>query len=67
MVVYELSCIMALVGTVTIASSLMGGSGSSHEHVEDGCKATCVKLKDEGCSELNTCISLGLKLTSKMK
>jgi len=29
---------------VTIASSLMGGCGLSHEHVEDGCKSTCVKL-----------------------
>ena len=27
--------------TVTIASSLMGGFGLSHERVEDGCKNTC--------------------------
>ena len=29
---------------VTIASSLMGGCGLSHERVEDGCKSTCVKF-----------------------
>ena len=29
---------------VTIASSLMGGCGLSHEHVEDGCKSTCVEF-----------------------
>ena len=32
------------VGAMTIASSLMGGCGLSHEHVEDGCKSTCVKF-----------------------
>ena len=32
--------------TVTIASSLMGGCGLSHEHVEYGCKSTCVKFRD---------------------
>ena len=26
---------------MTIASSIMGGCGLSHEHVEDGCKSTC--------------------------
>jgi len=29
---------------VTVASSLMGRCGLSHEHVEDGCKGACVKL-----------------------
>ena len=29
---------------VTIASSLMGGCGLSHERVEDGCKSTCVEF-----------------------
>jgi len=29
---------------MTIASSLMGGCGLGHEHVEDGCKSTCVKF-----------------------
>jgi len=29
---------------VTSASSLMGGCGLSHEHVEDGCKSTCVEF-----------------------
>jgi len=29
---------------VTIASSLIGGCGLSHKHVEDGCKSTCVKF-----------------------
>ena len=29
---------------VTIASSLMGGCGLSHKHVEDGCKSTCVEF-----------------------
>ena len=29
---------------VTIASSLMGGCGLSHKHVEDGYKSTCVKF-----------------------
>ena len=29
---------------VTIASSLMGGRGLSHEREENGCKSTCVKL-----------------------
>jgi len=29
---------------VTIASSLMGGCGLSHEHVEDGCNSTYVKF-----------------------
>ena len=29
---------------MTIASSLMGGCGLSHERVEDGYKSTCVKL-----------------------
>jgi len=29
---------------VTIASSLMGGCGFSHKHVEDGCKSTCVEF-----------------------
>ena len=29
------------VSAVTIASSLMGGCGLSHECVEDGCKSTC--------------------------
>jgi len=29
---------------MTIASSLMGGCGLSHEHVEDGCKSTCVEF-----------------------
>jgi len=28
---------------VTIASSLIGGYGVSHKHVEDGCKSTCVE------------------------
>ena len=27
-----------------IASSLMGGCGLNHEHVEDGCKSTCVEF-----------------------
>ena len=31
-------------GVVTITSSLMGGCGLSHEHVEDGCKSTCVEF-----------------------
>jgi len=30
---------------VTIASSLMGGCGLSHEYVEDGCKSTCVEFE----------------------
>ena len=29
---------------VTIARSLMGGCGLSHEHVEDGYKSTCMKV-----------------------
>ena len=29
---------------MTIASSLMGGCGLSHEHVKDGCKSTCVEF-----------------------
>jgi len=29
---------------MTIASSLMGGCGLSHERVEDGCKSICVKF-----------------------
>jgi len=29
---------------VTIASSLTGGCGLSHERVEDGCKSTCVEF-----------------------
>ena len=29
---------------VTIASSLMGGCGLGHEHVEDDCKSSCVKF-----------------------
>jgi len=29
---------------MTIGSSLMGRCGLSHEHVEDGCKNTCVKF-----------------------
>jgi len=29
---------------VTIASSLIGGCGLSHERVEDGCKSTCVEF-----------------------
>jgi len=28
----------------TIASSLMGGCGLSHEHAEDGYKSTCVEF-----------------------
>ena len=32
------------VSAVTIASTLMGGCGLSHEHVEDGCKSTCVNF-----------------------
>ena len=31
---------------MTIASSLMGGCGLSHEHLEDGCKSICVEF---GC------------------
>jgi len=29
---------------MTIASSLIGGCGLSHQHVEDGCKSTCVEF-----------------------
>jgi len=29
---------------VNFASLLMGGCGLSHEHVEDGCKSTCVEF-----------------------
>jgi len=29
---------------VTIASLLMGGCGWSNEHMENGCKSTCVKF-----------------------
>ena len=29
---------------MAIASSLMGGCSLGHEHVEDGCKSTCVKF-----------------------
>jgi len=29
---------------MTIASSLMGGCGLSHECVEDGCESTCVEF-----------------------
>ena len=31
---------------MTIASLLMGRCGLSHEHVEDGCKNTCVKFEN---------------------
>jgi len=31
---------------VTIASLLMGGCGLSHEHVEDGCKSSCMEFGD---------------------
>jgi len=47
---------------VTLASSLMGGCGLSHEHVEDGCKSTCVDfvgLKTQqncGYGKFNSCI-----------
>ena len=27
-----------------IASSLIGGCGLSHKHIEDGCRGTCVKF-----------------------
>jgi len=57
---------------MTIASSLMGGCGFSHEHVEDSCKSTCVKiwgLKTQhnwGYSKFNSCI-YRLKVTSTEK
>ena len=37
---------------VTIASLLMGGCSLRHEHVEDGCKSTCVILAAETLTEL---------------
>ena len=37
---------------VTSSSSLMGGCGLSHKHVEDGCKSTCVKFGAENPTEL---------------
>ena len=46
---------------VTIASSLMGGCGLSHERVEDGCRSTCVELglktqQNWGYGKFNSCI-----------
>jgi len=41
---------------MTIASSLMGGCGLSHERVEDGYKSTCMKFRGSmylKCSQWN--------------
>jgi len=42
---------------ITIDCSLVGGCGLSHEHVENGCKSTCVKLVVWGNGKFNA--SLG--------
>jgi len=39
--VWESGCRLS---AMTIANSLMSGCGLSHEHIEDGCKSTCVKF-----------------------
>ena len=49
---------------MTVASSLMGRCGLSHEHVEDGCKSTCVKFgglktrQNWGYGKFNSCVKL---------
>ena len=42
---------------MTIASSLMGECGLSHECEEDGCKGTCVKFGAENLTKLGICKS----------
>jgi len=37
------SCQLSM-SALTIVSSLMGGCGLNHKHVEDGCKSICVKF-----------------------
>jgi len=43
---------------VTIASTLMGGCGLSHERVEDGCKSTCVEFGGRNLNRTGDMVSL---------